>query len=68
MEIPLEFSYGSDVTFSSRPEDRTYAPLNTRERATAIFRAAINDGRDECLPIPQQQIDFSDGSYVQNPG
>lgn len=42
----LEFSYGSDVTFSTWPESRTYDPLNTRERARAIFRAAINDGRD----------------------
>lgn len=42
----LEFSYGSDLTFSSWPEGRTYNPLNTRERARAIFRAAINDGRD----------------------
>ena len=45
-ENTLEFSYGSDVTFSSWPEGRSYDPLNTRERALAIFRAAINDGRD----------------------
>jgi starch-binding outer membrane protein, SusD/RagB family len=29
-----------------------------------LFRA----GRDEYLPIPQQQIDFSEGLYQQNPG
>lgn len=30
--------------------------------------ASFQEGRDEYLPIPQQQIDFSDGTYVQNPG
>jgi len=32
--------------------------------APALFTA----GRDEYLPIPQQQIDLSGGTYVQNPG
>ena len=45
-ENTLDFSYGSDVTFSSWPDSRTYDPLSTRERARAIFRAAVNDGRD----------------------
>ena len=65
----LEFSYGSDVTFSSWPEGRTYDPLNTRERALAIFRAAINDGRDPNAVAPLYTYDFerrSDGTAVLN--
>jgi len=54
----LEFSYGSDVTLSSWPEGRTYDPLNTRERATALFRAAINDGRDPNAVAPLYSYDF----------
>ena len=65
----LEFSYGSDVTFSNWPEGRTYDPLNTRERALAIFRAAINDGRDPNEVAPLYSYDFnrqSDGTAVLN--
>ncbi len=54
----LEFSYGSDVTLSNWPEGRTYNPLNTRKRATAIFRAAINDGRDPNAVAPLYSYDF----------
>ena len=54
----LEFSYGSDVTFSNWPDGRTYDPLNTRERATALFRAAINDGRDPNAVAPLYSYDF----------
>ena len=54
----LEFSYGSDVTFSNWPDGRTYDPLNTRERATALFRAAINDGRDPNTVAPLYSYDF----------
>ena len=32
-----------------------------------LQEASFEEGRDEYLPIPQQQIDFSDGTYVQNP-
>lgn len=33
-----------------------------------LDNAQFQEGRDEYLPIPQQQIDFSDGAYEQNPG
>ncbi|MCS4034537.1 TonB-linked SusC/RagA family outer membrane protein [Salinibacter ruber] len=65
----LEFNYSSDVTLSGWPEGRTYDPLNTRERATAIFRAAINDGRDPNEVAPLYSYDFerqSDGTAVLN--
>ena len=65
----FELSYGSDVTFSSWPESRSYDPLNTRERATAIFRAAINDGRDPNTIDPLYSYDFDrqgDGTAVLN--
>ena len=65
----LEFSYGSDVTFSNWPDGRTYDPLNTRERATALFRAAINDGRDPNAVAPLYSYDFErreDGTAVLN--
>lgn len=66
----LEFSYGSDVTFSNWPESRSYDPLNTRERATAIFRAAVNDGRDPNTIDPNlYTYDYdqrSDGTTVLN--
>lgn len=38
------------------------------QRREYLQDASFQEGRDEYLPIPQQQIDFSDGSYVQNPG
>jgi hypothetical protein len=40
------------------------------ERATrSIYQGAkFTKGRDEFLPIPQNQIFFSENSYVQNPG
>jgi hypothetical protein len=39
-----------------------------KERRDYLQDAQFQEGRDEYLPIPQQQIDFSDGSYEQNPG
>jgi hypothetical protein len=33
-----------------------------------LRNALFTAGRDEYLPIPQQQIDFSEGRYKQNPG
>jgi TonB-linked SusC/RagA family outer membrane protein len=65
----LEFSYGSNVTLSSWPEGRTYDPLNTRERAEALFRAAINDGRDPNDVAPLYTYDYdqqSDGTTELN--
>jgi hypothetical protein len=38
------------------------------QRRDYLEDAGFQEGRDEYLPIPQQQIDFSDGSYTQNPG
>lgn len=38
------------------------------QRREYLQDAGFQEGRDEYLPIPQQQIDFSDGSYEQNPG
>jgi hypothetical protein len=37
-------------------------------RRDYLQAAQFQEGRDEYLPIPQQQIDFSDGTYQQNPG
>lgn len=39
-----------------------------QERRSYLQDASFQEGRDEYIPIPQQQIDFSDGTYVQNPG
>ena len=39
-----------------------------KQRRDYLQDAQFQEGRDEYLPIPQQQIDFSDGSYQQNPG
>lgn len=39
-----------------------------KQRREYLQDARFQEGRDEYLPIPQQQIDFSDGSYEQNPG
>lgn len=38
------------------------------QRRTHLRGAEFTEGRDEYLPIPQQQIDFSEGLYKQNPG
>lgn len=33
-----------------------------------LSNAKFTAGRDEYLPIPQQEIDFTNGTYIQNPG
>lgn len=38
------------------------------QRREHLQDASFQEGRDEHLPIPRQQIDFGDGSYVPNPG
>lgn len=38
------------------------------ERRPYLQEARFTEGRDEYLPIPQQQIDFSRGLYEQNTG
>ncbi|PWK79705.1 putative outer membrane starch-binding protein [Mucilaginibacter oryzae] len=43
--------------------------FNTEKTTRSIFQGArFTKGRDEYLPIPQNQIFFSEGLYVQNPG
>lgn len=39
-----------------------------RNRVPILQTAEFTEGRDEYLPIPEQQIDFSEGTYEQNPG
>lgn len=39
-----------------------------KERVPILQTAQFTEGRDEYLPIPQQQIDFSEGTYEQNTG
>lgn len=38
------------------------------ERREFLAPAEFTQGKHEYLPIPEQQIDFSDGVYEQNPG
>ena len=43
--------------------------FNTEKPTRSIYQGArFTKGRDEYLPIPQNQIFFSEGLYVQNPG
>jgi len=43
--------------------------FNTEKATRSIYQGAkFTKGRDEFLPIPQNQIFFSENSYVQNPG
>lgn len=39
-----------------------------RERRAFLQTAMFTKNRNEYLPIPQQQIDLSEGLYIQNPG
>lgn len=39
-----------------------------RTKRDYLTNAQFTAGRDEYLPIPQQEIDFTKGLYVQNPG
>jgi hypothetical protein len=39
-----------------------------RTRKAFLSSAQFTKGRDEYLPIPQREIDFTKGLYVQNPG
>lgn len=39
-----------------------------KNRTSYLENANFTEGRDEYLPIPQQQIDFSNGNYEQNHG
>jgi hypothetical protein len=38
------------------------------ERFPFLSNGRLIEGTHEYMPIPEQQIDFSDGVYVQNPG
>ncbi|MGV3587734.1 MAG: RagB/SusD family nutrient uptake outer membrane protein, partial [Adhaeribacter sp.] len=45
------------------------AYLNVEKtRKTFLSAAKFTKGRDEYFPIPQREIDFTKGLYVQNPG
>jgi hypothetical protein len=39
-----------------------------RERRDFLSNANFTAGRDEYYPIPQREIDFTGGLYIQNPG
>ena len=39
-----------------------------KTRRTFLSAAKFTKGRDEYLPIPQREIDFTKGLYIQNPG
>ena len=39
-----------------------------RTRKDFLANAQFTSGRDEYYPIPQREIDFTGGLYVQNPG
>ncbi|QMU29467.1 RagB/SusD family nutrient uptake outer membrane protein [Adhaeribacter radiodurans] len=39
-----------------------------KTRRTFLSAAKFTKGRDEYFPIPQREIDFTKGLYVQNPG
>jgi hypothetical protein len=39
-----------------------------KTRKTFLSAAKFTKGRDEYFPIPQREIDFTKGLYVQNPG
>ncbi|PSR52823.1 RagB/SusD family nutrient uptake outer membrane protein [Adhaeribacter arboris] len=39
-----------------------------KTRRTFLSAAVFTKGRDEYFPIPQREIDFTKGLYVQNPG
>ena len=39
-----------------------------KQRRAFLLGAKFTAGRDEYFPIPQREIDFTKGLYVQNPG
>jgi hypothetical protein len=39
-----------------------------KTRRTFLSSAQFTKGRDEYYPIPQREIDFTKGLYIQNPG
>jgi len=39
-----------------------------KTRKDFLANAQFTSGRDEYYPIPQREIDFTGGLYIQNPG
>nr|WP_294942986.1 RagB/SusD family nutrient uptake outer membrane protein [uncultured Mucilaginibacter sp.] len=69
LEMALEGERFFDLIRWGITDQVINAYFDTEKPARSIFQGAhFTKGRDEYLPIPQNQIFFSEGLYVQNPG
>jgi hypothetical protein len=69
LELALEGHRFFDLVRWGVAEQTLNAYLEVEKtRHDYLRNAQFTAGRDEYLPIPQQQIDFSEGRYQQNPG
>jgi hypothetical protein len=72
-ERRMEFAMESPRFFDlvrwgiAEPTLNTYLAKEKQRRAF-LLGAKFTAGRDEYFPIPQREIDFTKGLYVQNPG
>lgn len=68
LEFAMEGTRFFDLVRWGVASETMNAYFETEEEKRQYLREAqFQEGRDEYLPIPQQQIDFSKGLYQQNP-
>ncbi len=63
--------YGKKDVWNWRMEHDRFFDLVSQGRAGEVLRAQgkeFVDGKNELFPIPQPEIDASQGKYTQNPG
>ena len=60
----------TEIFFPNKPFDDLWITSKNKESTKRDFlaNAEFTAGRDEYYPIPQREIDFTGGVYVQNPG
>lgn len=69
LEMALEGGRFFDLMRWGIADQVINAYFDAEKPTRSIFQGArFTKGRDEFLPIPQNQIFFSEGKYVQNPG
>lgn len=69
LEMALEGGRFFDLMRWGIADEVINAYFDAEKPTRSIFQGArFTKGRDEFLPIPQNQIFFSEGKYVQNPG
>lgn len=69
LETAMEGDRFFDLVRWGEAETTLNAYINKEQKTRVYYRGArFTSGKDEYLPIPLPQYNFSEGNYVQNPG